>query len=254
MHPLLRLCTTQPPAPPFHPSRLFFIYHFSSVQPLSHIQLFVTLWTAAHQASLSITNSQSLFKLTSIESVMPSNHLILCCALLLLPSIFSSIRVFSNESVFHIRWPKYWNFSFSISPSNEYSGLIPFRIDWFDLLAVQGTLKSLLQHHSSKASVLQCSAFFVVQLSHPYMTTGKAIALNIQTFVGKLMSLLFNMLSRFVIGFLPRSKCLLISWLWLPPAAILEPKKIQSFTISIVFPSICHEVMGLDAIIFVFEC
>ena len=173
MHPLLRLCTTQPPAPPFHPSRLFFIYHFSSVQPLSHIQLFVTLWTAAHQASLSITNSRSLFKLTSIESVMPSNHLILCCALLLLPSIFSSIRVFSNESVFHIRWPKYWSFSFSISPSNEYSGLIPFRIDWFDLLAVQGTLKSLLQHHRTKASIIWCSAFFIVQLSYPYMTTGK---------------------------------------------------------------------------------
>ena len=162
MHPLLRLCTTQPPAPPFHPSRLFFTYHFSSVQPLSHIQLFVTLWTAAHQASLSITYSRSLLKLTSIESVMPSNPVNLCCALLLLPSIFPSIRVLSNESVFHIRWLKYWSFSFSISPSNEYSGLISFKMDWLDLLEVQGTLKSLLQHHSSKASILRCSAFFIV--------------------------------------------------------------------------------------------
>ena len=169
MHPLLRLCTTQPPAPPFHPSRLFFTYHFSSVQPLSHIQLFVTLWTAAHQASLSITNSRSLLKLTSIESVMPSNHLSLCCALLLLPSIFPSIRVFSNESVLCIRWPKDWSFSFSISPSNDYSGLISFRMDWLDLLAVQWILKSLLQHHSSKALILRRSAFVIVQLSHPYM-------------------------------------------------------------------------------------
>ena len=144
---------------------------------LSFIQLFVTPWTAAHQASLSITNSQSLLKLMSIELVMPSNHLILCCPLLLPPSIFPSIRVFSNESTLHIRWPKYWSFSFNISPSNENSGLISFRTDWLDLLAVQGTLKSLLQHHSSKASILQCSAFFTVQLSHPYMTTGKTIAL-----------------------------------------------------------------------------
>ena len=156
---------------------------------------------------------QSLLKLMSIELVMPSNHLILCHPLLLQPSIFPSIRVFSNESVLHIRWPKYWSFSFSISPSNEYSGLISFRIDWFDILAVKGTLKNLLQHRSSKESVLWCSAFFMVQLSHPYMTTGKTIALTRCTFVSKVMSLLFNILSRFVIAFLPRSKHLLISWL-----------------------------------------
>ena len=172
----------------------------------------VTPWTAARQASLFIANSQSSLKLMSIESVMPSNQLILCHPLLLLPSIFPSIRVFSNESGLHIRWPKYCSFSFSITPSNVYSELIYFRIDWFDL-AVQGTLKSLLQHHSSKASVLWHSAFFIVQLSHPYMTTGKTIALTRQTFVGKVISLLFNMLSRFVITFLPRSKRLLISWL-----------------------------------------
>ena len=157
--------------------------------------------------------------------MMPSNHLILCRPLLLLPSIFPSIRVFSNESVLLIRWPKYWSFSFSISPSNEYSGLISFRMDWLDLLVVQGTLKSLLQHHSSKASILQCSAFFIVQLSHPYMTTGKMIALTRWTFVGKVMSLLFNMLSRLVITFLPKGKCLLISWLQSPSAVILEPPK-----------------------------
>ena len=171
---------------------------FSSFQLLSRVRLFATPWTAARQASLSITNSWSLFKLMSIVSVMPSNHLILCRPLLLSPSIFPSIRIFSNESVLHIRWPKYWNFSFSISPSNEYSGLISFRIDCLDLLTVQGSLKSLLQHHSSKASVPRCSAFFTVQLSHPYMTTGKTIALTIRTFVGKVMSLLFNMLSRLV--------------------------------------------------------
>ena len=159
--------------------------HPCSVQSLSCIQLFVTPWTAASQASLSITNSRSLLKFMSIESMMLSNHLILCCLLLLQPSIFPSIRVFSNESVLRFRWPKHWNFSFSISPSNEHSQLISFRIDWFDLLVVQGTLKSLLQHHSSKASILQCSAFLMVQLSHPYMTTGKAIALTIRTFVGK---------------------------------------------------------------------
>src|SRR5574340_1134366 len=160
----------------------------SSVQSLSHVQLFATPWTAARQASLSITNSWSLPKLMSIESVVPSNHLILCRPLLLLPSIFPSIRVFSNDSALPIRWLKYWSFSFSISPSNEYSGLISFRMDWSDLLAVQGTLKSLLQHHSSKASFLRCSAFFTVQLSHPYMTTGKTIALTRWTFVGKAMS------------------------------------------------------------------
>ena len=179
---------------------------FSSVQSLSHVQLLVTLWIAACQASLSITNSQSSFKLMSIESVMPSNHLILCHPLLLLPSIFPSIKVFSNESVLCIRWPKYWSFSFNISPSSEYSGLISFRMGWLDLLTVQGTLKSLLQHHSSKASNLQGSASFVLQLSHPYMTTGKTIALTRQTFNNKVMSLLFNMLSKWIIAFLPRSK------------------------------------------------
>ena len=186
---------------------------------------FVTQWTAARPASLSITNSWRLLRLTPIVSVMPSNHLILCRPLLLLPSIFPSIRVFSSESVLCIRWPKYWSFSFSISPSNEYSGLISFRIDWFDLLAIQGTLKSLLQHHSSKASILQSSAFFVVQLSHPYMTTGKTIDLTRQTFVGKVMFLPFNMLSRLVIAFLPKCKHLLISWLQSPSAVTLEPPK-----------------------------
>ena len=177
-----------------------------SVQLLSHVGLFVTPWTEARQASLSIANSWNLLKLLSIESVIPSNHLILCHPLLLPPSIFPSIRVFSNELVLHIRWPKYWNFSFNISPSNEYSGLISFRMDWLGLLSVQGTLKSLVQHHSSKPSILRHSAFFIVQLSHPYMTTGKTKALTRQTFVDKVMSLLFNMLSRLVITFLPRTK------------------------------------------------
>ena len=179
----------------------------------------------ARQASLSITNSRSLTKLECIESVMPTNHLILCRPFLLLPSIFPSIRVFPNESALRIRWPRYWSFSFSISPSNEHPGLISFRMDWLDLLVVQGTLKSLLQQHSSKASILQCSAFFIVQLSHPYMTTRKTIALTKWTFVGKVMSLLFNTLSRLVITFLPRSKRLLISWLQSPSAVIFEPKK-----------------------------
>ena len=183
--------------------------------------------TTARQAPLSTTNSQSLPKLRSIESVMPSNHLILCCLLLLLPPIPLSIRVFSNESALHIRWPKYLSFSFNISPSNEHPGLI-FRMDWLDLLASQETLKSLLQHHSSKASVLWCSAFFTAQFSHPYMTTGKTIALTRRTFVGKVMSLLFNMLSRLVITFLPRSKRLLMSWLQSAYAVILEPRKIKS--------------------------
>ena len=159
---------------------------------------------------------------------MPSNHLMLCCPLLLFPSIFPRIRVFSNGSALHIRWPKDWSFSFNICPSNEHPGLISFRMDWWDILAVQGTLKSIRQHHSSKASVVQCSAFFIVQLSHPYMTTGKTIALTRRTFVGKVMSLLFNMLSRLIIAFLPRSKCLLISWLQSPSAVILEPKKMKS--------------------------
>ena len=186
------------------------LFQFSSVQLLSLVRLFVTPWIAARQASLSITNSWSLLKLMSTESVMPSN---LCRPLLLEPSIFPSIRDFSNESALCIRWQKYWSFSFSISPSNEYSGLISFRIDWLDLLAVHGTLKSLLQHHSSKASILRRSAFFRVQLSHPYMTTGKTIALIRRTYVGKVMFLLFNVLSKFVITFLPMSKCLLISCL-----------------------------------------
>ena len=185
--------------------------NISSVQSLSCTRLFATPWTTACQDSLSITNSLSLLKLMSIELVIPSNRLILCRLLLLLPSIFPSIRVFPNKSVPRIRWPKYWGFSFSISPSNEYSGLISFRMDWFDLLAVQGTLKSLLQHHVSKASILQCSTFFMVQLSHPYMTTGKTVTLTRETFVGKLISLPFNTLSRFVIAFLPSSKHLLIS-------------------------------------------
>ena len=188
----------------------------------------------------------------SIKSVMPSNHLILYRPLLLLPSIFLSIRVFSDESPLRIRWPKYWSFSFNISPSNEHPGLISFRMDWLDHLAVQGTLKSLLQYRSSKASILQHSAFFTVQLSHPYMTTGKTKALTRWNFVGKVMSLLYNMLSRLVRTFLPRSKRLLISWLQSPSAVILEPKKTKSLTVSIVSLSICHEVMGPDSMILVF--
>ena len=184
-----------------------------------------TPWTAACQASLSINNSRRLLKLMSIESVMPYNPFILCHPLLLPPSIFPSIRVLSNGLVLHIRWPNYWSFSFSISPSNEYSGLISFRMDWLDLLAVQGTLKNLLQHHSWKASVLQCTAFFIVQLSHSYMTTGKTLALTRWTFVDKVRSLFFNMLSRLVIAFLPKSKRPLISWLQLPSAVFWSPRK-----------------------------
>ena len=186
------------------------------------------------------------------ELVMPSSCLVLCCPLLLLPPIPPSIRVFSRESALCMRWPKYWSFSFSISPSNNHPGLISFRMDWLNLLAVQRTLKSLLQHLSSKASILQGSAFFAVQVSHPYMTTGKTIALTRQTFVGKVMSLLFNVLSRLVITLFPRSKCLLISWLQSPSAVILEPPKIKSNTVSTVSPSISHEVMGPDGMIFVF--
>ena len=197
---------------------------FSSVQSFSRVRLSATPWIAAHQASLSITNSRSLLKLMSTKSVMPSSHLILCRPLLLLPPIPPSIRVFSNESALPMRWPKYWSFSFSISPSNEHPGLISFRMDRLDLLAVQGTLRSLLQHHTSKASIFWCSAFLTVQLSHPYMTTGKTIALTRRTFVGKVMSLLSNMLSRFVLTFLPRSKRLLISWLQSPFVVNLEPK------------------------------
>ena len=219
------------------------------VQSFSHLRLTVTPQTAAHQASLSFTISWSLLKLMSIELVMTSNHLILCRPLLLPPSIFPSNRGFSNDWAIRISWPKYW--SFSISLSSEYSGLNSFRIDWFDLLAVQVTLKSLLQHHSSKPSILWHSAFFMVQLSHPYMTTGKTIALTIQTFVSKVMSLLLYMLSRFVIAFLSRSKQLLISLLQSLSAVVLEPKKMKSDPVSI---SICQEVIGLDAMIFLFEC
>ena len=216
---------------------VIFQHHFCFLPPCPHSPRFSSFqfscsvmsdslrppWTATHQASLSITNSQSLLKFMFIESVMPSNHLILYSPLLLPPSVFLSIRVFSNESALCIRWLKYWSFSFNISPSNEHSGLISFSMDWLDLLAVQGTLKSLLQHHTSKASILWCLAFFIVQLSHPYMTTGKIISLTRQTFVCKVMSLLLNMLSRLVITFLPRSKRLLISWLQSPSAVILEP-------------------------------
>ena len=225
---------------------------FSSVQSLSQVQLFATPWTAARQASLSITNSWSPPKPMSIESVMPFNYLILCRPLLLLISIFPSIRVFSYDSALCISWPKYWSFSFNISPSNEYSGLISFRMDRLDLLAVQGTLKSLLQHHSSKASILRRSAFFRVQLSHPYMTTGKTIALTRWTCVGKGMSLLFNVLSGLIITFLPRSNRLLISCLQSPSAVILEPRKIKSAAASTVSLTISHEVMGPDAMILAF--
>ena len=197
---------------------------FNSVQSLSHVQLFATPWTAVRQASLSITNSWSPPKSTPIESVMPCNHLILCHPLLLLLSIFPSSRVFSNESALCVRWPKYWSFIFNISLSNEHPGMISFRMNWLDLLAVQGTLKSLLQHHSSKTPVLWYSAFFIVQLSYPYMTTGKTIALTRRTFVDKVMSLLFNMLSRLVITFVPKSKCLLMSCLQSPYPVIWSPK------------------------------
>ena len=195
--------------------------------------------TVADQASLSITNSWSLRKLMSIESVRPSNHLILCRPLLPLPSIFPSIRVFPNESPLCIRWPKYWSFSFNINPSNEHPGLISFRMDWMDLLAVQGTLKSPFQQNSSKASILWCSAFFIVQLSHSHMTTGKTIALARWTFVGKVTSLLFNTLYRLVMAFLPRSKHLLILWLLSPSTVILKPMKKSV----IVSQFICHEVI-----------
>ena len=224
----------------------------SSVQSLSHVLLFVTPGTAEQEASLSINNSRSLLKLISIKLMMPSNHLILCRPLLLLPSVFPSIRIFSNVSVLRIRWPKYWSFRFNISPSNEYSGLISFRIDWFDLV-VQGTLKSLLQHHSSKALILPHLAFFMVQLWHPYLTTGKIIALTRQKFVGKVMSLLFNMLSSMVITFLPRCKRLLISWLQSPSGVILEPQKIKSHCFH-CFPiylpwsdgTVCHDLSFLN--------
>ena len=234
------------------------LLHFSSIQSSSVAKLCPTLcdpWTAAHQASLSITDSRILLRLMSIGSVMPSNHLILCRPLLL-PSVFPSIRVFSNESVLHIRWPKYWSFSFSISPSNEYSGLISFRMDWLDLFAFQGTLKSLLQHHSSKASILRHSAkaegsIFIygptLTSIHDYWKKH-----SFDYFVGKLISLLFKMLSRLGIAFLPRSKCLLISWLQSPSTVNLKPPKIKSVTVPTVSPSICYEVMGPDAMLLVF--
>ena len=218
---------------------------FSSVQSLSHVQFFVTPWTAACQAPLSFTISQSLLMLMSTESVMLSKHLTLYQPILLLPSIGPSIRVFSSESALHIRWPEYWSFNFCISPSNEYSGLISFRMDWLDLLAIHGTLKSFLQHCSLEASILQCSAFFMVQVSDLYITTGKTTALTIQTFAAKVMSLLFNMLSSFVITFLPRSKHLLVLLLHNKSSTvILESKKIKSVTVSTFYPSVCHRSDG----------
>ena len=219
-----------------HRILLIFPSQFSSVQLLSCAQLFATPWIEARQASLSITNSRTSLKLMSLESVMPSSHLILCCPILLLPQIPPSIWVFSNESTLLMRWPKYWSFSFSISPSNEHPGLISFRMDWLDLLAVQGKLRSLLQHHSSKASILRHSAFFTVQLSHLYMTTGKTITLTRWTFFGRVMSLLFNKLSRLVITFLPRSKCLLISWLQ-SPSAVIFPVGLTNCNVYTLFSS-----------------
>ena len=232
--------------------QIFKPLQFSSVRSLSRVQLFVTPWITARQASLSISNSWSSLKLTSIESVMPSSHFILCHPLLLLPPIPPSIRVFSNESTLRMKWPKYWSFSFSIIPSKEIPGLISFRMDWFDFLAVQGTLKNLLQHHSSKASVLWCWAFFIVQLSHLYMTTEKTIALTRWTFVAKIMSLSFNMLSSLVITFLPRNKCLLIFKAAVTACSDFGAQNIKCLTISIVSTSIYHEVMGPDAMILVF--
>ena len=226
---------------------------FGSVQSLSHVQRFGTPWTTAGQASLSINNTRSLSKLMSIESVMPSSHLILCHPLLLLPPVPSSIRIFSSESTLHMRWPKYWSFSFSISPSNEHPGLISFRMDRLGLLAVQGTLKSLLQHHSSKASILRCSAFFIVPLSHSYMTTGKTIALTRRTFVGKVMSLLLGMLSRLIITFLPRTKCLnFMATVTICSDFGAQKNKVCLKTVSTVSPSTSHEVIGPDALILVF--
>ena len=222
------------------------------VQSLSCVWLFATPWTVAHQASLSLNISWGLPKFMSIALVMPSSHLILWHPLLLLSSIFPSIRDFSNKSTVHIRRPKYWSIGFSISPSNEYSGFISLKIGWFDLLLVQGTLRTLLQHHSWKASVLQCSTFFCVQLSWLNVTTEKTIVLTTWTFVCRVMSLLFNTLPRFAIAFLPRSNCPLIPRLQSPSKVILEPKKRESVTTSTFSPSICHKVMGPDAMILVY--
>ena len=238
-------------------AKIIFFYKIF-VQLLSRVWLFAIPQTAALQAFLSFSISQSFLKFMSNESVIPSNHLILCCPLLLLPSIFPNISgLFANEPISPMSWlfvsgTNYWSFSFSINLYNEYSGLLSFRIDWFDLLAVQGTLNSLLQHHSSKASILQHLAFFMAQLSHPYMTTGNTIALTIWIFVSQVILLLFNMLSKFVTTFLPMNNRLLISWLPSASAVILEPKKIKPVTVSIFSYSICHEVMGPDAMIFVF--
>ena len=218
-------------------------FYVDFVQLPSHVWLFAAPWTAAREVSLSLTISWSLPKFMSIVSVMPSSHLILSCSLLLLSSIFPSIRDLSNESAVHIRWPKYWSFSFSISPSNEYSGLISLKIDWFDL-ADQGTFRRLLQHHRLKASILSCSAFFMVQVSQPYVPTGKTIALTIRTFVSRVMSRLFNTLSRFITAFVPRSNCLLISGLQLPSTVILEPRKRKFVTTSTFSPSICRGMWG----------
>ena len=235
--------------------QIMLTYANNSVQFSSVTQLCPTLCNPMNRSTPGLPVHHQLpefTRLTPIESVMPSSHLILCRPLRFLPPIPPSIRVFSNESTLHMRWSRYWSFSFSMLPSKEILGLISFRMNWMDLLAVQGTLKSLLQHHSSKASILRRSAFFRAQLSHLYMTTGKTIALTRWTLVGKVMSLLLNMLSRLVMTFLPRSKRLLISWLQSPSAVILEPKKIKSDTVSTVSPSISHEVMGPDAMIFVF--
>ena len=232
-----------------------FMWMYGKVQFSSVIQSCPTLCDTMNRSTPGLPvhhQLRSSLRLTSIESVMPYGHLIFRRSLLLLPPIPPSIRVFSNESTLHVRWPKYWSFSFSSISSKEIPGLISFRMDWLDLLAVQRTLKSLLKHHSSKASILQCSAFFTVQISQPYMTTGKTIALTRWTLVGKVMSLLFNMLSRLVITFLPRSKHLLYSGLQSPSAVILEPQKIKADTVSTVSPSISHEVMGPNAMIFVF--
>ena len=225
------------------------LWYLTSVQSFSRVQIFLTPWPSPHQASLSITNSQSPPKSMSIESVMPSNYLILCHPLVLLPSIFPSIRVFSNESGLHIRWPKNWIFSFNISPINEHPGLISFRMNWLNLFAVKWTCKSPLQDHRSKASILWCSAFFIVRLSHPYVTTGKTIALTKWTFLDKVMSLLFNMLSMLVMTFLSRSKRLLISWLQSPPAVILEPRSQALFSL---FPHLFAMILLLNYMVFLY--